>query len=93
MFNQFAVFDGDIGRKHLSVRNDFNFRPAGLQLFNEFNSVLEKLNIKLNSNIQLKTIANPFADLAISSKINKSMLQNDAPSLLIACGLAMRSEY
>jgi len=38
-------------------------------------------------------VANPFADLVIGSKINKTMLKNDAPSLLIACGLAMRSEY
>ena len=62
IFNQFAVFDGDIGKKHLSVRNDFSFRPAGLQLFNEFNAVLEKLNSKLNSEIQSKSITNPFAD-------------------------------
>lgn len=38
-------------------------------------------------------VANPFADLTISSKINKTMLENDAPALLIACGLAMRGEY
>ncbi len=38
-------------------------------------------------------VANPFADLTISSKINQSMLANDAPALLIACGLAMRGEY
>ena len=38
-------------------------------------------------------VANPFADLAIGSKVNKTMLKNDAPSLLIACGLAMRGEY
>jgi len=62
IFNQFAVFDGDIGKKHLSVRNDFSFRPAGLQLFNEFNAALEKLNAKLNSDIQSKSTANPFAD-------------------------------
>jgi energy-coupling factor transporter ATP-binding protein EcfA2 len=62
IFNQFAVFDGDIGKKHLSVRNDFSFRPAGLQLFNEFNAALEKLNAKLNIDIQSKIIANPFAD-------------------------------
>lgn len=62
IFNQFAVFDGDIGKKHLSVRNDFSFRPAGLQLFNEFNAALEKLNAKLYSNIQTKNVANPFAD-------------------------------
>src|SRR3989339_332214 len=62
IFNQFAVFDGDIGKKHLSVRNDFSFRPAGLQLFNEFNAALEKLNAKLHSDIQTKSTANPFAD-------------------------------
>jgi hypothetical protein len=62
IFNQFAVFDGDIGKKHLSVRNDFHFRPAGLQLFNEFNSALEKLNAKLLSDIQTKSIANPYTD-------------------------------
>lgn len=38
-------------------------------------------------------VANPFANLSIGSKINQSMLENDAPSLLIACGLAMRGEY
>ena len=62
IFNQFAVFDGEIGKKHLSVRNDFSFRPAGLQLFNGFNAALEKLNAKLNSDIQAKNTANPFAD-------------------------------
>ncbi|ETN96870.1 AAA family ATPase [Zhouia amylolytica] len=62
IFNQFAVFDGDIGKKHLSLRNDFSFRPAGLQLFNEFNVALERLNGKLSIEIQSKSIANPFAD-------------------------------
>jgi len=62
LFNQFAVFDGDIGKKHLSVRNDFSFRPAGLQLFNEFNAALEKLNTKLQSDLQTKSTANPFVD-------------------------------
>lgn len=62
VFNQFAVFDGDIGKKHLSNRNGFNFRPAGLKLFNEFNNALEKLNGKLNTEIESKNTANPFAD-------------------------------
>jgi energy-coupling factor transporter ATP-binding protein EcfA2 len=62
VFNQFAVFDGEIGRRHLRKRNDFKFRPAGLRLFNEFNVALEKLNNRLFSEIQTKNIANPFAD-------------------------------
>ena len=36
-------------------------------------------------------VANPFADMAVGSRVNASSLSNDAPSLMIACGLAMRS--
>ena len=35
-------------------------------------------------------IANPFAEMALSSKVRAQVLSNDAPSLMIACGLAMR---
>jgi type IV pilus assembly protein PilM len=36
-------------------------------------------------------VANPFADMSVSSKVNAMALSNDAPALMIACGLAMRS--
>lgn len=36
-------------------------------------------------------VANPFANMSVSSRVNASALSNDAPSLMIACGLAMRS--
>ncbi len=36
-------------------------------------------------------VANPFADMALSGKVNAGALASDAPSLMIACGLAMRS--
>jgi len=36
-------------------------------------------------------VANPFVDMTLSQKVNASLLNNDAPSLMIACGLAMRS--
>jgi type IV pilus assembly protein PilM len=36
-------------------------------------------------------IANPFAEMSLASKVNPQALSNDAPSLMIACGLAMRS--
>jgi type IV pilus assembly protein PilM len=36
-------------------------------------------------------IANPFAEMSLSSKVNPQALSNDAPALMIACGLAMRS--
>ncbi len=36
-------------------------------------------------------VANPFANMSVSSKVNVMALSNDAPALMIACGLAMRS--
>jgi type IV pilus assembly protein PilM len=36
------------------------------------------------------TIANPFADMSSSSRVNKANLESDAPSFLIAAGLAIR---
>jgi len=36
-------------------------------------------------------IANPFANMSLSSKVSAQALSNDAPSLMISCGLALRS--
>lgn len=36
-------------------------------------------------------IANPFVDMSLASRVDAQMLANDAPALMIACGLAMRS--
>lgn len=36
-------------------------------------------------------VANPFMDMTLSNKVNAAALASDAPSLMIACGLAMRS--
>ena len=35
-------------------------------------------------------IANPFASMSLSSRVKPQLLSNDAPSLMISCGLAMR---
>jgi len=37
------------------------------------------------------SIANPFLHMTMSSKVNEANLGNDAPALMIACGLALRS--
>ncbi len=36
-------------------------------------------------------VANPFASMALSSRVKAQLLGNDAPSLMISCGLALRS--
>ena len=41
--------------------------------------------------VQVETIVgNPFINMALSSKIRAKSLTQDAPSLMVACGLAMR---
>jgi type IV pilus assembly protein PilM len=50
----------------------------------------ELISSKTGSEI---TVANPFANMALSSRIRPQVLSNDAPSLMIGCGLAMRSGY
>jgi len=40
---------------------------------------------------QIETsVANPFSSMAMSSNIRRKNLEQDAPSLMVACGLAMR---
>jgi type IV pilus assembly protein PilM len=36
-------------------------------------------------------LANPFADMSIASRVRAEALRNDAPAMMIACGLALRS--
>jgi type IV pilus assembly protein PilM len=36
-------------------------------------------------------VANPFANMAVGSRVKPQTLSNDAPAMMIACGLALRS--
>ena len=46
----------------------------------------------IEEQLGVKTIiANPFSNMSLSNKINPTTLSNDAPSMMIACGLALRS--
>lgn len=54
-------------------------------------AVIPGLSDVVQARTQVPThIANPFAGMAISSKIRPKYLQADAPSLIVACGLALR---
>lgn len=48
----------------------------------------ELVQEKLGTNT---SVANPFADMSVAPKVDAMLLSNDAPSLMIACGLALRS--
>jgi type IV pilus assembly protein PilM len=54
-------------------------------------AMLDGLEEMVSSRTQVHTlVANPFANMALSSKIKPRQLTVDAPSLMVACGLAMR---
>lgn len=48
----------------------------------------EKIQNELGISV---SIANPFSHISLGSKVNPQALGNDAPALLIACGLALRA--
>ncbi|MEK8017055.1 MAG: type IV pilus assembly protein PilM [Candidatus Parabeggiatoa sp.] len=50
--------------------------------------IIEEINNKVGGHV---TIANPFASMSIASRVSKKALMNDAPALMIACGLALRT--
>ena len=46
----------------------------------------------VESNLRIPTyVANPFINMTFSNKINPDTLYSDAPAMMIACGLALRS--
>lgn len=46
----------------------------------------------IQNKLTIKTsIANPFADMQVSARVNRNILNDDAPSLLMTCGLALRT--
>jgi type IV pilus assembly protein PilM len=54
-------------------------------------AALSGLDDAVATRTQVNTlVANPFAQMTLSSRIKPRQLQMDAPALMIACGLAMR---
>ncbi|MFT6352542.1 MAG: type IV pilus assembly protein PilM [Neptuniibacter pectenicola] len=54
-------------------------------------ATIDGLAEQLSEELGIATkMANPFNSMAINSRVNRSRLERDAPSLVKACGLAMR---
>ena len=54
-------------------------------------AVIPGLDEIVSTRTQVNTvIANPFSSMAISPRIQLKRLVTDAPSLMVACGLALR---
>lgn len=55
-------------------------------------SLLPGLESLIQEKLSFKTfIANPFSEMEISTKVDKNSLMADAPGLMMACGLALRT--
>ena len=53
---------------------------------------IEGIGDLIQSKIGVPTsVANPFANMSVSSRVVAQALSNDAPALMVACGLALRS--
>lgn len=54
--------------------------------------MLPGLDALVQSKLGVKTfVANPFLEMQVSKNIDKNMLLDDGPSLMMACGLALRN--
>jgi type IV pilus assembly protein PilM len=54
-------------------------------------AVIPGLDDMVQQRTQVSTIvANPFASMSVSSRVQLKRLVADAPSLMVACGLALR---
>ena len=55
-------------------------------------SAIEGLSDLIEERLSTPTIvANPFADMSVGPRVNAQALAKDAPAMMVACGLAMRS--
>ncbi|MBC7389831.1 MAG: AAA family ATPase [Opitutaceae bacterium] len=63
-FEQFAVFDGKSVMRQLDQKNEFEFRPAGLDFFAEYAGAINKLEHKLNAAINAKSTGSTASDLS-----------------------------
>lgn len=78
-FEQFAVFDGKGLFRQLAEKNEFEFRPVGLSFFAEYTNAVNRIEQKLNADIQTKQSGNTSSDLSAlfdgNSEI-KTIVQN-----------------
>lgn len=78
-FKQFAVFDGKSIITHLEQKNEFVFRPTGLNFFAEYTNTILRVEQKLNDEITTKkqgNSANELASLFDGESEIKTLIQN-----------------
>lgn len=75
-FRQFAVFDGKGINIQLEKKNEFEFKPSGLNFFSDYNNAIKRVEQKLNLEIQNKTVENLFSNLFDGESVIKEKIVN-----------------
>ena len=75
-FEQLAVFDGKSVSQHLSEKNEFEFRPAGLSFFTEYTEAIKAVEQILNEEIASKQTENNFALLFDGESEIRTIVEN-----------------
>ena len=82
---------GEIARALQLFSTSTQFNEVGYIVLAGGCATLSGLDDLVATRTQVNTLAaNPFAQMTLSGRIKPRQLQADAPSLMIACGLAMR---
>jgi energy-coupling factor transporter ATP-binding protein EcfA2 len=82
-FQQFAVFDEKSAIKHLTDRNEFEFKPAGLSFFADYTEVVNRVEQKLKSDIESKSSTNEFIFWFEGESVIKVLIENLSASTKI----------
>lgn len=75
-FEQFSVFDGKGIIKQLVDKNEFEFKPAGLQFFSKLTKILVRLESRLKTEIGNKKIGLDFSLLFSEESLIQKKIQN-----------------
>lgn len=78
-FEQFAAFDGKCVIKHLDERNQFEFSPAGLNYFSGITNALNRVQRKLNDELELKRRLENVSYLFEGKSIIKDLIIGISP--------------
>ncbi|MEI8172453.1 MAG: ATP-binding protein [Deltaproteobacteria bacterium] len=73
-FHQFSVFDSKSIPVHLNNKNEFEFRPAGLNFFAELTEVFRRVEEKINQDINAKNISMDYASFFDGESEIKALL-------------------
>jgi predicted ATPase len=79
-FLQFAVFDKKCALNHLDGKNEYEFKPAGLQFFSELIESYKKIEKKLVDEIDLNNQPKDFASFFDGESIIKLLVRNISAS-------------